>query len=208
MIRTLLLAAAALAAPPLSAQEIVSGDAAAGLVSRTARGEVHLVADPVLNDRRLVLKIVVLNLSGTPQPFAPDAVTITAGETPIALMTRDALVTERTGATISSDETAQAHTTAALPITSTGQTDVSGFTGGSVGGMGGVPTSSIDRAQRRSSNAATLDAVLLKPITIRPNAADGGQVITEKLRRAKTPEILVTINFAGDVHRFNVKVPR
>ncbi|WP_162875485.1 hypothetical protein [Sphingomonas crusticola] len=209
MIRTLVLATAvALAAPSMPAQEIVSGDAAAGLVSRTARSEVHLVADPMLNDRRLVLKIVILNLSGAPQPFGPDAVTVTAGETPIALMTRDALVTERTGTAIASDETAQAHTTAALPITSTGQTDVSGFTGSSVGVTGGVPASSIDRAQRRPSNAAALDAVLLKPITIRPNAADGGQVITEKLRRAKTPEVLVTINFAGDVHRFNVKVPR
>lgn len=211
MVRKLLLAATlALAAPASLAQEAISGDAAAGLVSKTAKAEVHLIADPVLNNRRLVLKIVILNLSGTPQPFGPDEIRVTAGEVPIALASRDTLLAEMSGGAVGNGETAQAHTTAALPITHTGQPDVSGFTGGMGGGTAGIPTSTVNRAQRRPDPqaAAQLDAVLLKPITVRANGADGGQVLTEQLKRSKTPEVTVTIAFAGETHRFAVKVPR
>jgi hypothetical protein len=78
------------------------------------------------------------------------------------------------------------------------------------GGVAGVPASSIDRSQRRVNTAsvAALDAVLLKPMTIRPNGADGGQVMTDKLKRSKTPDVVVTVSFAGEVHKFAVKTPR
>jgi hypothetical protein len=209
MVKALFLAATfALAAPSASAQDIVTGDAGAGLVSRMARGEVHLIADPALNDRRLVLKIVVLNLSAQPQSFGPEAVTVVAGDAHISLMSRGALIAEQTGSGTGSDETAQAHAAASLPTNAAGQTDVSGYTGGMGGVIAGVPPSSVNRSQRRSASAAALDAVLLKPMTIRPNAADGGQVMTEKLRRSKMSDVVVAVGFAGDVHRFRVKVPR
>ncbi|HWI85796.1 MAG TPA: hypothetical protein VNT42_05660, partial [Sphingomonas sp.] len=202
--------ALAFGAQSASGQEVVRGDAAAGLVSHRGKGEVHLVVDPELRDRRMVLKIVILNLSGAPQTFGPDAVTAAAGDANIALITREALLAEQSGAGISSDETATSHSAATLPVTGTGQTDVTSFTGGMGGGIAGVPTSSIDRSQRRSRSAdtASLDAVLLKPMTIAPNRADGGQVVTEKLKRTKAQELTVAVTFAGEIHRFAVKAPR
>jgi hypothetical protein len=210
MIKALSLAAAwTLVAPPAFAQGVISGDATAGLVSRTAKAEVHVVADPALNDWRLVLKIVVLNLSGGAQPFGPDAVQVSAGGAPIALASRDALVAALSGAGSGNGETAQAHATAALPVNGSGQTDVTGFTGTMSGGTAGVPNASIDRTQRRTNPkaVAALDAVLLKPMIIAANGADGGQVLTEQLKRSRTTEVMVAIAFAGETHRFAVKVP-
>ncbi len=211
MMRSLLLAAAiAVAAPPVFAQNVVKGDATAGLVSKTAKAEVHLITDPALNDKRLVLKIVVLNLSGTPQPFGPDAVTVTAGDAPVAIASRDSLIADLAGGTAgSSGETAQAHSGAAMTTTGNGQLDVSNYTGGASGGVGGIPTSAIDRSQRRSNAqaAAQLDQVLLKPITIRADGADGGQLLTERLKK-RPSEVTVAVAFAGETHRFAVKVPR
>jgi hypothetical protein len=211
MVKALFLAAAFAVAAPVCAQDVVKGDASAGLVSKTAKAEVHLIADPALNDKRLVLKVIVLNISGSPQPFGPDAVTIMAGDAPVAVASRDALVADLAGGGGGggSEETAQAHTAAAMPVTATGQTDVSGFTGGSAGGMGGIPNSALDRSQRRGNAqaAAQLDAVLLKPMTIRANGADGGQLLTERLKK-RPAEVQVAVAFAGETHRFAVKVPR
>lgn len=208
MVKSLLLALALAASiPPASAQNVVSGDAAAGLVSKTGKAEVHLIADPALNDRRLVLKLVVLNLSGSPQPFGPDAVTLTAVDKPIAIASRDALLDQFGGGGSAADETSLSHAAASLPVNGAGQTDVTGFSGSMAGGTAGIPTSSIDRTQRRPATAAAaqLDAVLLKPMTIRPNGADGGQVLTEKLKR-KPAEVKVAVTFAGETHLFAVKL--
>jgi hypothetical protein len=208
MIRSLF-AVVLLAAMPASAQDVIRGDANAGLVSKTAKAEVHLIADPTLNDRRLVLKIVVLNLSGAAQPFGPDAVSITTGDAPVAIASRAALIADLAGTAGASGETAQSHATAAMPTNAAGQTDVTGFTGGMGSGVAGVPNSAIDRVQRQpdARAAAQIDAILLKPMTIRANGADGGQVLTERLKRSKTPEVTVAIAFAGETHRFAVKVP-
>lgn len=209
--RSLFLAALAAAAMPAFAQDVVRGDATAGLVSRSAKAEIHLIADPALNDKRLVLKVVVLNLSGTAQTFGPDAVSVSAGDAPVAIASRDSLIADMTGggSGTNSDETAQAHATAALPVNSSGQKDVTSFTGAMGGGSGGIPNAAIDRSERRpnAQAVAQLDAVLLKPMTIRANGADGGQVLTERLRK-RPSEVIVAVAFAGETHRFAVKVPR
>ena len=209
MIR-MMFAAILLAATPATAQDVIRGDASAGLVSKTAKAEVHLIADPALNDRRLVLKIVILNLSGAAQSFGPDAVSVTAGDAPIAIASRAALIADLSGTAGTSGETAQSHATAALPTNGAGQTDVTSFTGGMGSGVGGIPNSAIDRTQRQpdAKAAAQIDAILLKPMTIRANGADGGQVLTERLKRSKTSEVTVAIAFAGETHHFAVKVPR
>jgi hypothetical protein len=208
MIRNLVLAAALAVSGPALAQDVVKGDATAGLVSKTAKAEVHLIADPALNDKRLVLKVIVLNLSGASQPLGPDAVTVTAGDAPIAIASRDSLLAEYSGSNANSSETAQAHAAASLPVNGSGQTDVTSFTGGMNSGVGGIPTSALDRTQRRPDGeaAAKLDQVLLKPMTIRANSADGGQLLTEKLRK-RPSEVTVAVAFAGETHRFAVKVP-
>ncbi len=210
MVRSLFLVAFIVAASPAFAQDVVKGDATAGLVSRTAKAEVHLIADPALNDKRLVLKVIVLNLSGAAQTFGPDAISVRAGDAAVAIASRDSLVAGMTGggSGTNSDETAQAHATAALPVTSSGQKDVTSFTGAMGGGTGGIPDAALDRSERRpnAQAVAQLDQVLLKPMTIRANGADGGQVLTEKLRK-RPSEVTVAVAFAGETHRFAVKVP-
>ena len=209
MVRSLFLAAAiVLAAPPAFAQEVVKGDATTGLVSRTAKAEVHLIADPALNHKRLVLKVVVLNLSGAPQPFGPDAVSVAAGDGPVAIASRDSLAAELSGGVSGNGETAQAHSGAAMTVTGNGQLDVSNYTGGASAGVGGIPNSAIDRSQRKPDTQAVveLDRVLLKPMTIRANGADGGQLLTERLKK-RPSEVTVAVAFAGETHRFAVKVP-
>ncbi|HSI16313.1 MAG TPA: hypothetical protein VK980_00985 [Sphingomonas sp.] len=208
-------------ASPLVAQQdrpalIVTGDATAGLMSRQALGEVHIVADPALSDGRLVLRIVVLNRGKAPAPFGPEDVSIAIADgTPISLLSRAALLAEQGGGGRSAGtaETAQAHAAAALPVNGAGQTDVSGFSGGMGTTVAGVPQGTIDQSQRRvdpkaAAAVAALDAVLLKPMTLKPGAADGGQVVTTKLKRGKAASVVVTVMFAGEAHRFDVAVPK
>lgn len=188
----------------------VQGDATAGLVSKQAKGEVHIVSDPALNEGRLVLRVVILNRGAEAAPFGPADISIAASDgTPVPLIARETLLAEQAGGRkVRSDETGQAHATAALPITS-GQTDVSSFTGTMGATTAGVPQSMLDRAPGGRNEAAwkALDAVLLKPMTLRPGAADGGQVVTTKLKRGKGP-LIVTVSFAGEQHRFEVAVPK
>jgi hypothetical protein len=210
MINTLLLAAAIAIAPsPATTENLIRGDAVQGLMSRLDKGEVHLIVDPKLNGQRVVLKVVVLNLSGAPQEFGPGAVTASLGALPLVLMRREAVLAEQSGRGNQSDETAQAHAAAAMPTNGAGQTDVSGFTGGMASSTAGVPVSSMSRTQRRPDGAADarLQAVLLKPMTIAAKAADGGQIVTEKLKRGHPAEMIVAVTFAGETHHFAVQVP-
>jgi hypothetical protein len=213
-------AALGAAASPVVAQQtaqapIVTGDAAAGLMSRRTLGEVHVVADPALADGRLVLRIVVLNRGKAPAPFGPDDVSVaTADGTQIVLMSRAALLAEQGGdpRSAATGETTQAHAAPSLPVNGAGQTDVSGFSGGMGTTVAGVPQGAIDRSRRADPKTvaavAALDAVLLKPIMLKPGAADGGQIVTTKLKRGKTVSVTVTVMFAGEEHRFDVAVPK
>jgi hypothetical protein len=183
-------------------------------VSTQPHGEVHVVSDPALTDGRLVLRIVILNRGAGPAPFGPADISIaTADGAPVALVPRETLLAEQTGAPSgrSAGETSQAHSTASLATNGQGQTDVTSYTGAMSVNTAGVPQSTLGRAQRADpqSSAAwkALDAVLLKPMTLRPGAADGGQVVTTRLRRGKGP-LIVTVSFAGEAHRFEVAVPK
>jgi len=214
MILRILAALALSAATPALAQQAVQGDATAGLVSQTAKGEVHLVSDPALNEGRLVLRVVILNRGGEAAPFGPADITAALPDgSAVAFVPRETLLAEQTGAPSghSTGETSQAHSTATLATNGQGQTDVTSYTGAMSVNTAGVPQSTLDRAQRAdpSTSAAwkALDAVLLKPMTLRPGAADGGQVVTSRLKRGKGP-LIVTVSFAGETHRFEVAVPK
>ena len=207
-------------AGPVMAQEagppVVTGDATAGLVSKQAIGEVHVVADPALANGRLVLRIVVLNRGKAPAEFGPTSVSVASRDgVAVPLVPRDALLDEQGGVALGAvtEDTSQSHAGAAMLVTPNGQTDVTGFTGGSGTTYGGVPQSTMDRSQRRTDPKSTaavaaLDAVLLKPITLKPGAADGGQVVTTRLKRGKPAAVIVTVAFAGETHRFDVAVPK
>jgi hypothetical protein len=207
-------------AAPVMAQDtapaVVTGDATAGLVSKQAIGEVHVVADPALANGRLVLRIVVLNRGKMPAEFGPASVSVASPDgVAVSLVPRAALLDEQGGVALgtATEDTSQSHSTAAMLVTPNGQTDVSGFTGSMSTTYGGVPQSTMDRSQRRTdpktaAAVAALDAVLLKPVTLKPGAADGGQVVTTRLKRGKPAAVIVTIAFAGETHRFNVVVPK
>ena len=204
----LLPVAIAAMAPPAMAQD-VTGDAVAGLVSRQAKGEVHLVIDPKLADGRLVLRIVVLNLGSAPAPFAPTDIRVATPEgAPIALVPRETLLAEQAGGGPGRAETSVAHAAPAMPVNGAGQTDVSGFTGGMGATTASVPQSAIERPHASSPAIAALDAVLLKPIVLKPGAADGGQVVTTRLPHGKTHMVTVIIGFAGEEHRFQLEAPK
>lgn len=198
----------ATAVPLQASPPLVTGDAVAGLVSTSPSAEVHLLSDPALNNKRLVLKLVVVNRSSQPQPLDPGSVTVKAGDDVIPLASRDELVG---GAPDASDnrETAQGHANPSLPVTTSGQTDVSGFTGGMGAQVGGVPVDRVGRASKADPKlAAAIDAVLLKSIILAPGKADGGQLLTRQFK-GKTPKTVeVDVRFAGEVHRFEVAVPR
>lgn len=203
----LFLAGAATLASAAPAQE-VSGDAVAGLVSRQAKGEVHLSIDPKLADGRLVLRIVILNRGAASASFAPADVHVTTPDgAAIALVPRETLLAEQGGGARDRSESSQLHAAPAMPVNGAGQTDVSGYTGGMAATTAGVPQATLDQNRAPSPAVAALDAVLLKPIALKPGAADGGQVVTIKLPR-KTPSVSVAISFAGEDHRFQVAVPR
>jgi hypothetical protein len=204
-----LLATAIVAMTPGAMAQDVTGDAVAGLVSRQAKGEVHLLIDPKLANGRLVLRIVVLNRSNAPAPFAPSDVHVTTPEgAPIALVPRETLLAEQAGGGQDRAETSQAHAAPAMPVNGAGQTDVSGFTGGMGATTANVPQSAIERPRASLPAIAALDAVLLKPIVLKPGAADGGQVVTGKLARGKVKIVKVAISFAGEEHRFQVETPK
>ncbi len=204
----LFLAGAATLASAAPAQE-VSGDAVAGLVSRQAKGEVHLSIDPKLADGRLVLRIVILNRGAASASFAPADVHVTTPDgAAIALVPRETLLAEQGGGSgHDRSESSQLHAAPAMPVNGAGQTDVSGYTGGMGATTAGVPQATLDQNRTPSPAVAALDAVLLKPIVLKPGAADGGQVVTTRLPR-KTPMVSVAISFAGEEHRFQVAVPK
>ena len=204
----LLPAAIVALAPPAMAQE-VTGDAVAGLVSRQAKGEVHLSIDPKLADGRLVLRIVVVNRSGAVANFAPGDVKVTSPEgVVIALVPRAELLAEQAGGGQAGVETSQAYAGPQMPVTPSGQADVSVFTGTANGATAGIPQAVLARNGKPNAATAALDSVLLKPIILRPGAVDGGQVVTTKLKRGKTPNVTVWVAFAGEDHRFQVAVPK
>jgi hypothetical protein len=204
-----LLPAAIVASAPAAMAQDVTGDAVAGLVSRQTKGEVHLSIDPKLADGRLVLRIVVVNRSGAVANFAPADVKVTSPEgIVIALVPRAELLAEQAGSGQAGVETSQAYAGAEVPIVPGGQANVSTFTGAANGGTAGIPQAVLARSGKPTPATAALDAVLLKPLVLKPGAVDGGQVVTTKLRRGKTPNVTVWVGFAGEEHRFQVAVPK
>ena len=201
--------AAIVAWVPAAMAQDVTGDAVAGLVSHQAKGEVHLSIDQKLADGRLVLRIVILNRGSAAASFTPSDVKVTSAEgAPIALVPREQLLAEQAGVGQAGVETSQAHAAPQMPVNQAGQTDVSGFTGGAGATTAGIPQSVLARSGKPSPATAALDAVLLKPIVLKPGAADGGQAVTTKIRRGKSPNVTVAIAFAGEEHRFQVAVPK
>ncbi|MBR0552791.1 hypothetical protein [Stakelama marina] len=185
----------------------ISGDAQAGLVSRTDKGEVHLIVDPVLNDHRLVLRVVVLNRSDAPQPLGPASVHVDSDRGAVAIATaQDLSGGERKRGPGGGSR--QAYANPGLPTNAAGQKDVTGFTGSMGSAVGGVPNGEIDRAQSDDAAPNPVVAALLKPTTLAPGAADGGLLLTEPLKRGRYKRVTVTVDFAGEAHRFTVDVPR
>jgi hypothetical protein len=210
------LAAAALPAiSPAYAQAVAE--------SKLPHSSASVLVDPGLNDGRLVLRVAVKNLSGSPVPFGPANVTITKpnGQT-IAITPLSSLIDDvrmAAGMSVAPDRAAPTQGAYAAPQQGVrdGRVDVSGYTGGSTVGSGEYirqsrsrkvkPTISESEAERQ---IATLSQAILKDSTLASGQIGAGQIVTEKLPLGKKEDrtLHLRIGVADDEHGFTIEAPK
>lgn len=191
----------------------------AGLSSSKDKGMVSVVADPALSDGRLILKVVAYNKTDQPASFSDDQVKVfKASGKAVKLISVNQLIAEVKGE--SPDSRTERHNPAnygGRPIgqDDAGRPDVGGYTGGGAQ-MGGMVSPHTDtNAPVRGEDPATraqiesLKQGILHPMTIAPSKAEGGQIVTEKLRFGRKDEraLRVTVSFNGEEHEFDFVPP-
>jgi len=184
-------------------------------------GLVTVSSDLVLNDGRIVIKIVAFNKGAAPMELTPEKISVTtAAGKPIPLASLAQL----------EDETRVAYgakpvhrpgeyaSTSAMQrpdvMTPSGERDVSGYTGSS----GTISTATPTRGKKgdESNNPElktaldNLRAAILHPVSVAANTADGGNIVTQtiKFSRKESRNLKLTIEFADERHEFEFEVPR
>ena len=212
-------AAAARVAAETQPVAAASTSAAEDLSSTKDHGVVKVVPDEKLSDGRLVLKVVAFNRDHAPAAFGPDSVKVfTSSGQQVALMSVDQLVKEIRGPRGDSSSRAVDVFGSSSPMAGhdeAGRPDVGNYTGGS-NSMGSTVTTHGRRPETPSADdqkvqqqVADLQAALLKPVTIEPSEAAGGQVVTQKIKfaRKEARALRVQVDFNGDQHEFNFAAP-
>lgn len=191
--------------------------------SQLPHSSVSVLVDPQLNDGRLVVRVAVKNLSGSPVPFGPSNVIVakpsgqTITITPLPSLIED--VQMAAGISAAPARAAPTHGAYAAPQQSVrdGRVDVSGFTGGStVGGDEYVrqsrprkskPTISQAEAEKQIS---TLKQAILQDSTLASGQIGAGQIVTEKLPLGKKEDrtLHLRVQVAGDEHGFTIEAPK
>jgi hypothetical protein len=210
------LVAGAGAAEPVAATGTVTAE---GLSSTRDHGIVKVVPDEKLADGRLVLKVVAFNRDHAPAAFGPESVRVFTGSgQQVALMSVEQLVKEVRGSRGDRLPRAVDVFGSSGPLVGrdeAGRPDVSNYTGGS-NSMGSTIST---REQRQpdgggddakvQQQVAELQAALLKPVTIEPSEAAGGQVVTQKVKFGRKEEraLRVQVDFNGEQHEFNFAAP-
>lgn len=210
------------AAAPSLAQESAASNTTAP-TSTKDHGVVSVVPAPTLSDGRLILKVVAFNRTRMMSSFGPDDVKVftVAGE-PVPLLSLDQLILQARGG--SGEESADhaagynpsAYTGPVTTYDQSGRPNVTNYTGGGHG-MDTITTpSSRPREKLKSEDdpqvkeqIAALKAAILHPVTVSPASAEGGQLVTQKLKLGrKEPHALrVVVDFNGEQHEFNFPVP-
>jgi hypothetical protein len=190
--------------------------------SDKALGMVTLTSDLVLNDGRLIFKVVAYNRGSAPTELRPDKIVVTTGAgKPVPLASLAQLEDETRVALGGTPEkrpddyaTAAAMQRPAI-ITPSGEPDVSGYTGGE----GTSTTVSAARPKKKASGPDSpeltaalegLRAGILKNISVEPRSAAGGNVVTQafKFSRKEERKLKLALEFAGELHQFEFEVPR
>ena len=197
-----------------------SQTASIGLTSTRDKGIVSLMTDPVLSDGRLVLKIAAHNPTASSVALSvSDVKVFTAAGKQVGLTSVDQLIADITGEPSSrggSRSASSSYGSAAVNRNSSGQPDVSNYTGASGSISGGVapPPQTNGRSEESTSAAEqqqieAIRAAILQTVTVEPGKATGGQVVTEKIKFSRKEEkaLRVVVDFNGEQHEFNFESP-
>jgi hypothetical protein len=199
----------------------MAGAAELNAQSDKAQGQITLASDLVLNDGRLVIKVVGYNKTGAPVELMPAAITVTtvAGKAvPLASL---AQLEDETRIAYGAkplhkpdDYANMSSMQRPVVVTSSGERDVSGYTGGdnmssSVTARSGKK---LDEARNPELKAAldNLRAAILAGVSVAPRSAAGGQIVTQsfKFGRKEQRKLKVAVAFAGETHVLEFEVPR
>ena len=185
---------------------------------------VSLAVEPALSDGRLVIKLAIKNLAGTPVQLGPSNVTVSkpTGE-PIPLYPMQDLINDVRVAAGMPIERAPGGAPAAggyaapqMPVTASGQVDVSGYTGGTaVAGdetvrrtrRSGKPSIGNEEAHRQ---IAALRSAILQESSIEPGQIAAGQLVSRKLnlKNGEDRTLHVRIQIGADEHAFTIAAPK
>lgn len=189
-----------------------------GLKSDKHKGTVSIQSDATLLEGRLVLKVVAFNPSSRPAVLAAENVTVqTAAGKDIPILSVERLIAELTGDDPSRDERNHQTSDYSRPQIMTnryGEPDVSGITGAndaigrSVSGNSRSRSKKADDSQLRQQ-IETLRAGILQAMSVAPNQAGGGQIVTDELKfgRKDDKSLRVTVSFNGEQHVFMFEAP-
>jgi hypothetical protein len=191
-----------------------------GLTSTRDKGIVSLATDPVLSDGRLVFRVAAHNPTGAPLQFhASDVKVFTAAGAAVNLLTVDELIADVTGAAPAgsgrSGHDPSAYSAPAVTRNSSGQPDVSNYTGGGAGVTGGISSrNDTNRSKRKitpeeQQQIDALKSAILQTATVEPGKATGGQLVTQKVKFSRKEEraFRVVVDFNGEQHEFNFESP-
>jgi len=215
--------AVAMAASLLIPGAVFAQAPAAGLnlKSEQPQGIVMLSSDLVPNQGRLVFKIVAYNKGTAPVTLDPATITLTtvAGK-PVPLASLAQLEDETREAfggppaKRPDDYGKMSQVQRPVVVTSSGERDVSGYTGGdaisssvSSGSRKTVDENSDPKLKEALDN---LRAAILQPAPVAPRTAVGGNAVTQsfKFGRKEERRLKLSLDFAGEHHDFEFEVPR
>ncbi|HVS75785.1 MAG TPA: hypothetical protein VHE11_02545 [Steroidobacteraceae bacterium] len=198
-----------------------AGPASGVMTSTQTLGEVSIVPEPRLVNGELILKVVALNRSQKAASFGPQDIEIsTAGGEAVPIMSLEALIAQvkadaARGPGASGSYNSSYTAGPATTYNQFGQPDVHNFSGNSAPLGGQINPETPVAGGRADSPAlrqqiASLEAGILKDVTIAPGEVKGGEVVTKRIRfHWREKHILrIDIRFNGERHEFELPAPR
>jgi len=188
-----------------------------GLISTLPGGVISIKADPVLSNGRLVLRVVAFNQGGAPATLSSaDIKLYTSANQPVALLSLDQLIAEVSSPPEKPAGSATGYGGQAMATGQDGRLDVSGFSGANqtvAGGLSSQVQAQIGGPRKLTkADQAQVDGLragILQSVTVAPNTAAGGQVVSEKLKfdRDAPRELKMMVRFNGEKHGFIFAAP-
>jgi hypothetical protein len=189
--------------------------------SDKTQGLVSLSSDLVLNQGRLIIKVVAYNKGSAPATLDPAAIVLTTAAGKAVPVAPLAQLEDETRAAFGGPPARRPEDYAKVSaaqrptvVTSSGERDVSGYTGGD--GMSSTVAATGRKKADETSDPklkAALDdlrAAILQPAPVASRSAAGGNIVTQsfKFGRKEERRLKLAIEFAGEHHEFEFEVPR